>query len=1611
MTLWRPPLPDFLMNFVLGHWPEGDEDAMRRVAGEWSAMANALKALQDPADQAMNTALAAVDGKINDAMSSYWQDVAGGDGSDLAQLITMCERYATQLEHGATDIEHAKLTIYISLAAMLAMAFVPGVGQLVDAAAAAAVRVVIRKAFQELIDKIAIKGATFLAERAGVEVASKLGVNAASKLALNAGKGAVVGAGLGSGTDLAAQGIEIAEGHRDGGVNWASVGTAAGAGAAAGAIAAPVGEHFTAGLAGRLGTDAQANNLGGIFTRAAGEVPGNVLGNAAASAAVSGGHLDPHALFEGAGGGLSRGGGTHPGGTRVDTPTVADTAAALTSAAGTDNAPSPTSEQPPAAPRTTEQAAPAAPPSSTTAAETTAAGVQDAPAANGSTTNDAAAPSSASSNANAAGTRAIPSDSPASPVSDATAGSGPERGTAPQTPQNTTQPPAADRSAAAAPTAAPAPKFAPTPGPSATAGPPRTPDVPQNQSAPPRADTPTPSEHRTETPRPADPQQHAAASATPERKGATPSVADHPGSRPETTSPVASRPVHSDTAHLPVDGTSANRSREQSATTPSRESRPLDASHSPEKSVAPTEPSHLPPPAQRSSSDAGASTPSRSTRTQAPEQQPSQPTSSGRPDSSPTAGERPRPSRPTERTEPTRPPADATGTAHEPDLRGPMQTSESAMGRPRHTDIPDIAGLPSENFIPPGSNSRTPDLTGLTDEQIMLADKYVADKGMPFEEVIARLRDGRLKVTRWGLTRVAVDYIRPEVLETPDVLTREYLTDQIAHKIFDPRHKRLYASVESDGFPPGCPDSQLPDHLTRTTPPHALDDAVASVDMSRAIVNLEGDGASPVWRDLHDGNAFLDARNALFRMDSRGPEMFGPGFAARDPHNLNIAKHVGQASSPDGFVSLSTSPERTIGRDPSPAGNDLERLASLGELERLPDGSYRQIRYMHELYHPYGIDVDATFHDATATNRYSGGSHQEAEILAPGGISGDTVYRIWPRELILDPQGRPVSVTVGDPIHNPAFAHLDNPRFADTHDIPTQLRPPDSAGHHPDLQQPPHTSDPDATTSRQTDTDPPADRGGRPADQALPFEVRRSVDEASGQPVSDLVVRVHLEQPAGVPDQQMRAVAETAWAAAAQISAPDHHLPWGDRPRVRVEFTIDPAHADIRATVDHTSLGERAVWSTDSSPGSLAQQLREHLGLPTDHDRVGLDATDIQHLRDRITEANTDAPLRGLTDTREVGPGKLAPLEHPGYQEYLENVLREGDHYTTWFDPRTHEAGRSVNDGGPQRPGRRNSCGDNILAGLSCFYGDPQISHPRHPDRLPDGNIDHHGPERGVIHRISDWLGADWQPYSHPDTPNGGFDDLHNLINSLGPGSSAAVAVGFHARDPQTGQPRYHSDGRPVVEEGHGVLVVYPRDADGPVWWDPLMSRASDRPFPDLVGNAGSLHAIPLTQEARPYVTHNDSQHRGSETVPGAGTGPRPGIPDLPLRPGMGDLPSAIGRGDQPGATHRPVENGARRDNRSDHRVPEPASTDRGRDLHNRDTGRDADARRPDLPAPYPAGPETHSRQPDLGRVPDAPPPGERPATTDRGLFARNRQDHPDTAASRHDDHDRGLVD
>ncbi|MFF0452476.1 toxin glutamine deamidase domain-containing protein [Nocardia africana] len=1694
MTLWRPPQIPYLSDFLFGHWPDGDEDAMRRAATHWSDMANALKELQKPADQAMVDALDAIDGKAHSAMASYWADISGGDGSDLQRLINTCESFAEQLEHGATDIEHTKLTIYISAMVMLAMtawSWLPGAGQVGEVAAAAAVKVTIRAAVEKLLTEIATKGAAFVARRLAMRVGTKVATQA------------VIGAGIGAGTDAAAQGIQLAEGHRQDGFDLAGFFRATGAGAVAGSVAGPMSEGIGGNLAGRLAGGAEPGLVAGLVGKNVAEVPANVVGNAAAQLATNPDHsIDSSTLLEGAGGGLASKPGPHntPHGDATAGP-HADSTPDHPAAGGSEH--SPTADPPPR-PSSSEVGTPSAADGahpSGTHSDPGAVQADAPPAAHQGNGTDHAATVAAGHETSVA---AQPDSNGASQAGDAKppTDTRPNGGTQTPEPGSTNQPaqaaaPSSDRSAppsqAQAPNAAlgdrqmpaarPAPDVAARPDAQTPAPDRNAPQRIPESSRSPVTDAPV---HRTTEP------PTAGATPRPEATPARPGHTDAPA-RPE----AAVRPVP-DSSHRPpaaAERPSGTSARPENPHTPSRPAHPSsgrnpadlqhtgDPAHRNDAS-APHDPgrpadSHVPEP--------GSAHPDSPRGDRVPGNVPRQDVSNGngrldQPAGRPESVDTPTGARadsaqqaqavPVGVPTPARDPgADHRTAAHEEpgrptdhrhssdgDNAGPEQSQSGGAIRPRnpldvaaqdkwageaydtirssrsdvHDMVENLAHVPRED----GS-------VGFTEHEIGQVKQHLFE-----EEHKLSVFDDNGNVVGHENRRFDAD---PDIAEAWMRLSRgEPLPADITlleHELAESNYLREhpdagYREAHAHANTRADWESDIPERTgenyqnwgEKDGPVRDLPEDGGNRDRSDLPVREQRDGTEPRAGDREDrpgrqsgGRNERPAGDEGSRTHS-GAEGERPELAGR---GRDSSLSEGAAEPPP--------PARGGGLPPDIAGLFPRRRSGGADGDGAePPGSSWDPAFHEGAPRNADLPGDASQYPARrdssrpvsdSNGPHSG--HPDNHWRAPESGRAFPVDRVneWraPENIPPPPTTRPQREHAPEQPHHgnvsPHSARMETPR--DRSEPRQDAALPRSSRHDSEEAPPTRRSDPDwpgarresqplSDTSHRVDPraperEQPAGRPPRSRDHERQFAVRRSVDE-SGQPVSNLVVRVHLDQGPGVSNQHMRDVAQAAWAAAAEIMGPHQRLPWGDRPCLRIEFVADPTRADLHAAVDHSGRAERGIWPTGASPEALAGRLREHLGLPADHDgQVSLNASDLQRLSDRIADTNTDAPLRGLPETREVGPGKLAPLEDPSYQEYVRNALREGDRFATWFDPRTHEAANYVNDGGPEVPGRRNSCGDNIMAGLSCFYGDPQISHPRHPDLLPDGSVDHCSPEQGVIDRISDWLGADWQTFGYRDAASG-FAELHDLIDSLGPGSSAAVAVGFHARDPRTGLPQYHADGSPVIESGHGIIVVYPRDAEGPVWWDPLMRQASDRPFPNLVADAASLHAIPLTQDARPYVPQSDSHSRGSGTVPGRRAGHEPEVPDVPVRTGLGDLPDPVRTGDRSGPAHRSVEDGAGRPERSDYRTPEPAGRNGGPDVHGGDPRRHPNARRADLPAANSPAPQSHSGQSDHSRVPD-PTRIDNRSAADSGLPGGDRQGYTDAPAARNDEHHGGGVD
>ncbi|MDG4794488.1 toxin glutamine deamidase domain-containing protein [Micromonospora sp. WMMD1082] len=316
-------------------------------------------------------------------------------------------------------------------------------------------------------------------------------------------------------------------------------------------------------------------------------------------------------------------------------------------------------------------------------------------------------------------------------------------------------------------------------------------------------------------------------------------------------------------------------------------------------------------------------------------------------------------------------------------------------------------------------------------------------------------------------------------------------------------------------------------------------------------------------------------------------------------------------------------------------------------------------------------------------------------------------------------------------------------------------------------------------------------------------------------------------------------------------------------------------------------------------------------------------------------EANPDPAawpdMRGwpMPDTRQFGPDQLAPLEDPRYQDDVADSLRTPDGYETFADPSTHPYGQLINDGGPDQPGRADNCVDNVLAALASFNGDPQVSHPRWPDRLDDGSLDTELGELDGFGRIESWIGGEWTGDNDalPGTPAersaalaDRYEQLYQRVLAAGPGSAAVVAVDWLGFDESTGDPLVDADGHTQGAGQHVFLLVYPQDADGPVWWDPQFGSTTTDSVPgDYVGLTHNLWSM----EVQPG--HADEQGGSPAVDDQAARDGQPGS-GLPVRVRLGSpgdaLPAAADAGPAagPGSVHHRPDGGG-------DRASQPAAT------------------------------------------------------------------------------------
>lgn len=205
-------------------WPDGNEDDMWALAGDWHAAADELRVVLTLMDEAKTATLAAYPaGEGRRQMSDTFDSMRTGKDS-LEALAGYFDQVGDSVDGGGTQIQYTKLMFYstlvITAADIAAVWIFPPTAPAAEAGIIVATRVAVRVMLRRMLTAMA-GWAGRLAENALVRFVFR-------HVLLNAGLGAL--------QEFAIQEFQVWQGHRDG-LDWNQLGLttfAAGVGGAAG---------------------------------------------------------------------------------------------------------------------------------------------------------------------------------------------------------------------------------------------------------------------------------------------------------------------------------------------------------------------------------------------------------------------------------------------------------------------------------------------------------------------------------------------------------------------------------------------------------------------------------------------------------------------------------------------------------------------------------------------------------------------------------------------------------------------------------------------------------------------------------------------------------------------------------------------------------------------------------------------------------------------------------------------------------------------------------------------------------------------------------------------------------------------------------------------------------------------------------------------------------------------------------------------------------------------------------------------------------------------------------------------------------------------------------
>ncbi|SHN03237.1 toxin glutamine deamidase domain-containing protein [Cryptosporangium aurantiacum] len=402
--------------------------------------------------------------------------------------------------------------------------------------------------------------------------------------------------------------------------------------------------------------------------------------------------------------------------------------------------------------------------------------------------------------------------------------------------------------------------------------------------------------------------------------------------------------------------------------------------------------------------------------------------------------------------------------------------------------------------------------------------------------------------------------------------------------------------------------------------------------------------------------------------------------------------------------------------------------------------------------------------------------------------------------------------------------------------------------------------------------------------------------------------------------------------------------------------------------------GGGADYSGDHGSGAAAGRGDDPLAVPVEGRTTG-PGSPVDNGYAPVGPFARSNPPPPLHETRRLRNRGLRPLEDESYQDDVEDALSTSGGYAIGADPRHHLFGSLINDGGIERPDRDNNCLDCSLAALSSFYGRPEVALPRWPDEVPVG-AEPEGERRGIL-RAMWWLGAEtW--LHHDDLPEmvDQFWALHDNVAALGPGASALVANLWQAVDKQ-GNLLFDEEGQPIAGGSHATVVVYPLDAEGPVWWDPQSGETVDGPPAWMVADTIELSYITVELDGRVNGDDGTTGYAGSSTgLPGSRLPSRGHVEHAAVRVRLGDPVDSGDRGAvQAGPAAGTVDAGPGSEHRADHVPRALSAATRDSALPGGDRGGTPAGGFPDLSGAASGGPGTErgaARPDSAGRVDEA---------------------------------------